>query len=101
MEQVMIDSLKDDYGSPKVPVQIIDPDITVVGPWGVVKKGKFTVVVYDKNGKFKEAVVRTAQPRQSFGAFSVWAVRYKGKTYTTLVSDMYNCIFIVEGKYNT
>ena len=101
VEQVMMNSIKDDYNSSQVPVQIIDPDIVIEGPWGIVKKGKFTVVVFDKNGKLKEAVVRTAQPRQSFGAFSVWAVKYKGKTYTSLVSDMYNCIFITEGMYNT
>ncbi len=81
-------------------VTIIVPKIETRGMWGIVVKGRYSVVIYNRNGNFKEVVERTAYPRQSFGAWSVWAIKYGGKWYNSMVDDVYPYLEIVEGQYN-
>ncbi len=62
--------------------------------WGtIVKVENFPVAVYI-NGEFKEVVYRTARPRAPFGAWSVYAVKYHNKVYTSLVDDIYGYLTI-------
>lgn len=81
-------------------VTIIVPTIVTRGMWAITVKARYSVVVYDRNGNFVEVVERTAYPRESFGAWSVWAIKYGGKWYHSMVDDIYPYLEIEEGRYS-
>ncbi len=100
--QTMIARINDPKGQYRSQrdVTIIVPKIETRGAWNIVVKGRYSVVIYDRNGNFKEVVERTAYPRQSFGAWMVWAIKYGGKGYNSMVDDIYPYLEVVEGQYH-
>lgn len=95
-----IDSIKNSHQS-DIEVNITEPKITTIPPWGIVTKGMFSVVVYNANGRFKEVVERTALPMAPMGAWSVWSIKYDGHRYVTMPDSIYGYLDITEGRYGT
>ncbi len=98
--KAQIPAIKGDRHS-VIDVMLIQPEIETRGMWGLVHKGRYSVIVYDRNGRFKEVVNLTVYPREPFGAWAVWGIKYRGKSYTSLVSDdIYPYLVIQEGQEN-
>ena len=81
-------------------IQIIEPEIVTRPPWGIVVKGRYSVVIYDRNGTFKEVKSLVVYPRTPLGAWTVWGIKYKGKWYSSLVANVYPYLTLQEGKEN-
>lgn len=95
MENIIrVKTIYGDYPSTEMTAIVQKPKVVTSGPWGIVRKAwNFPVAVYE-NGKLLVVTHRTAYPRVPFGAWSVWAIRYKGKTYTSLVDDIFGYLTI-------
>ena len=95
--KIEVKKIHDDPLAGWIMVDMKKPEIVTRGMMHTTEKAFMPVVVYDKNGDFKEVVERVARPRKSFGAWAVWAVKYKNKTYESMGDDIYGYLTIVEG----
>ena len=74
------------------------PVVESFGPWYVMERGLFSVVVYDAQGRFKEVVTRHCNPGVPFGPWSVWRFSYAGKKRTSLVDEIWGFLTVREGE---
>lgn len=72
-------------------VSVVSPTrIYTPGGWrALVKVRNLPVAVYDHNGDLKGVVSRTAYPRTPMGPWAVFAFKYHGKGYTSLLDAIY------------
>jgi hypothetical protein len=71
-------------------IEITRPIVRHRGPWAIVDKARFDVVVYDaQTGEYIETVSRSCEPLSPFGQWSVWRFSYAGVKHSSMVDEIW------------